>query len=55
MRKLTKCELRSVRKLAAILRVSGLSYEGTVHIIGMRLKYLELFSIQNLEHVFQVK
>jgi hypothetical protein len=55
MRKLTKSELRSVRTLANILTESGLSYEGTAYIVGMRLKYLGAFSISNLEQVFQVR
>lgn len=55
MRKLTKGELRSVRMLATILTESGLSYEGTAYIVGMRLKYLGAFSISNLEQVFQVR
>ncbi|UFS66272.1 hypothetical protein LO749_17250 [Paracoccus denitrificans] len=37
MRKLTKRELGSVRTLANMLNDSGLSYEATVYIIGMRL------------------
>lgn len=55
MRKLTKRELGSVRTLANMLNDSGLSYEATVYIIGMRLSYLKAFSIANLEQVFQVK
>lgn len=55
MRKLTTAELRSVRTLATILTESGLSYEGTAFIVGMRLKFLGAFSIANLERVFQVK
>lgn len=55
MRKLTKRELGSVRTLANILSDSGLSYEATAYIIGMRLSYIKAFSIANLEQVFQVK
>lgn len=55
MRILTKRELGSVRTLANMLSASGLSYEATVYIIGMRLSYLKAFSISNLERVFQVK
>ena len=48
--------LRSVLTLANILTESGLSWdEGTVYIVGMRLKYLGAFSISNLEQVFQVR
>lgn len=55
MRKLTKRELSSAQTLANMLSASGLSYEATVYIIGMRLTYLQAFSIANLERVFQVK
>ncbi len=55
MRKITKVELQSVRTLAGMLIESGISYEGAVYIIGMRLKYLSAFSISNLERVFQVR
>lgn len=55
MRKLTKRELRATKQLVHILASSGLSYEAACYIVGMRLKYLNAFSITNLERVFNVK
>lgn len=54
MRKLTKKELRATRTLAEVLRANGISLENAAMIVGMRLRYLGVFSIPNVARVFQV-